>query len=267
MIWNNGKIHDGSLEAHPEASAQGWIYEVIRVIDACPVFLPEHLGRYREAGKATDIPFIYSDTELIRGFFDIIELNKQQEGNIRLQTGLTDGNTLIGFIPHRYPSEEDYINGVGVSLVYLSRTNPTVKTWNRTVRTTADRIIREKNVYEVILTSPQGFLLEGSRSNIFGFKKDMLITPPQENVLPGITRKIVISLAEKNYLPVFEKPIHKSELPDFQSFFLTGTSPGILPVSNIDSYRFSCISSPCSLLRNAYREKIIQSIRDIKPKT
>lgn len=260
MIWNNGKILEGSLDKYPASTNQGWIYEVLRVIEGIPVFLPEHLNRLQEASKATSTPANFSEEDLSRAIFEVVKANNISIGNLRLQTGIEDGITLIGSIPHKYPSPSDYMNGVALSLVDMQRENPMVKTWNKEVRLTADQIIREKNVYEVILTTPDGFLLEGSRSNIFGLRKGILYTPKQEYVLPGITRNIVIELAKENYIPIQEMPIHKEELFDFQSFFITGTSPGILPVNRIGPNIFNCISQPCQTIRRAYDNRVQDSI-------
>jgi branched-chain amino acid aminotransferase len=125
---------------------------------------------------------------------------------------------------------------------------------------TADQLIKKKNVYEVVLITPDGFLLEGSRSNIFGIRRGILFTPKQKFVLPGITRQIVIELANENDIPVREVPIHKEELYDFQSFFITGTSPGILSVNKIDSLIFNCFSAPCEMLRKSFDNRVKQSI-------
>ncbi len=264
VIWNNGNILEGALSSYPGSTTKGWIYEVIRVIEGTPVFLPEHFHRLLQAMKITDSPILYSQEILMKGLFDLIRKEDIQEGNARIQADIKDGKMLIGFIPHQYPKHEDYINGVEVSLANLQRTNPGVKTWNKMIRTSADRIIQEKEIYEVILSSPEGFLLEGSRSNIFGIQNGALITPPRKQVLPGITRQIIISLTDQINIPLQEKPIHKSELSDFQSFFLTGTSPGILPIRKISSIYFNCKSALCNTLKNSYEKKIRESIANTK---
>lgn len=264
MIWHNGQIKEGELEKYPASTDKGWIYEVLRVIESTPVFLEEHLNRFWDAGRTTDLPLSFPREELIVGFFDIIGVNNVKSGNIRLQADLALGNTMIGFIPHKYPTEEDYQAGVNVCLTELQRENPEIKTWNKDVRISADQIIRNLGVYETILTSPEGFIQEGSRSNIFGIRKGILITPPSNTVLPGITRMKIIELAGKINMPVREEKIHKEELYTFQSFFLTGTSPGILPIKSIGSIQFNCKSFICNNLRQSYRNEIQMDITKTK---
>ena len=262
MIWKNGTIEKGSLDRYPTSGEKGLIYEVIRVINYTPVFLPEHLQRFWSGCNKIGVIPEFSEQELITGFLEVIKENKLSEGNLRLQTELDNNNTKIGIIPHHYPSIQDYQNGVAVDLVRLQRNNPNIKSWNLDVRAFADEYIRKNNVYEVILTTEEGFLLEGSRSNIFGMKKGVLITPPADYVLPGITRQKIIELAEKISMPFQEKPIHKEDIFSFQSFFLSGTSPGILPIRRINNFHFNCDSSPCNNLVQAYNQEISNSINN-----
>ena len=261
MIWNKGFIIEGALSSYPRSSTKGWIYEVVRVIEGIPVFLPEHLERFWKACHATGIPLLYTEKELIKGFFDVIRENDITLGNLRLQAELGSGNVQIGIIPHHYPSVDDFKKGVDVELVNLQRTNPNIKTWNKNVRKFSDKFIRKNNIYEVILTTDEGFLLEGSRSNIFGLKKGVLITPPGEKVLPGITRQVIKDLASENNIQLREELIHKNDLCDFQSFFLTGTSPGILPIRSIGSIHFNYKSSICINLRESYEKEVIKSVK------
>ena len=232
-------------------------------MNASPVFLPEHIERLWKASQITNIPLLYTQTALIEGIFNLIREEKIRNGNIRIQAAREDGTIQIGFIPHHYPNLADYQKGVVVSLVNIQRTNPNVKTWNKEVRLAADKIIHNTNVYEVILTSPEGFLLEGSRSNLFGLQKGILVTPPLDMILPGITRQIIIDLSRQRRIPLREGTIHKSDIGGFQSFFITGTSPGILPIRSIGSFHFDCYSSTCNILRIAYEEKIQNSIKNI----
>lgn len=260
MIWENGQIHDGQLDAYLQESKGGWIYEVVRVIDETPVFLPEHLERLSNSAKATGLKISLPQKDIIKGLYEIIRIDKRKQGNIRLQANIDKGKLSLGFIPHKYPDQEDYEKGIAVELAYLERENPGIKTWNQYVRKSSDRIIREKKVYEVILCTSDGFLLEGSRSNLFGLQKGVLKTPRIENVLPGITRQKVLELAKEYCIPVKETPIHKEEIFSFQSFFITGTSPGLLPVNRIGNTHYNCVSTPCTILRKAYNNKVKESI-------
>lgn len=261
MIWNNGNIQEGSLSSYPSSGRKGLIYEVVRVRDSTPVFLPEHMARFWKAWNQNENQLAFTDTDLMKGFFDVIRENKLANGNLRLQIGLADGSVQIGIIPHHYPSMENYQKGIVVDLVNLQRDNPNVKSWNKNVREFSDEYIRTNKVYEVILTSDEGYISEGSRSNIFGFKKGVLITPPVKDVLPGITRQKIIEIADRQNIPFHEELIHKEDICNFQSFFLTGTSPGILPIRSIGNMHLYCESNICDNIRKSYEQEIKKSIK------
>lgn len=96
-----------------------------------------------------------------------------------------------------------------------------------------DEII-EKKADEGVFCTPQGKILEGSASNIFIVKKGRLYTPPiSEGILPGITRSLVLNLAESVGLKTSEAPININELRDCDEVFLTGSTAEILPVKEL----------------------------------
>jgi len=89
---------------------------------------------------------------------------------------------------------------------------------------------------EAIMLNPDGTVAEGSGENIFMVRGGKLITtPPSSNILEGITRNAVITLArEKLGLTVEERPILRSELYVADEVFYTGTAAQVAPVVQID---------------------------------
>jgi len=94
----------------------------------------------------------------------------------------------------------------------------------------------EKGFDEAILLTHDGHVSEGSGENIFLIIDGQLITPPSsDNILIGITRDTVITLA-KNELGIetIERSIDPSELYTAAECFLTGTAAHVTPVTEID---------------------------------
>jgi branched-chain amino acid aminotransferase len=94
----------------------------------------------------------------------------------------------------------------------------------------------EKGFDEAIMLSPGGYVAQGSGENIFIVADGRLVTPPTyNNILPGITRDSVITLA-KNELGIdtTERPIDRAELFIAEECFLTGTAAHVTPVAEID---------------------------------
>ncbi|HPC99133.1 MAG TPA: aminotransferase class IV [Bacteroidales bacterium] len=77
-----------------------------------------------------------------------------------------------------------------------------------------------------------GYLTEGSHSNIFFVMDGTIYTHPEsEAILSGITRKNAIRAASECGIPLEEKAIHVNDLPRITEAFITNTSAEITPVT------------------------------------
>lgn len=79
-------------------------------------------------------------------------------------------------------------------------------------------------------------LIEGAHTNVFIVRDGVLATPPKGNMLTGVTRNAVISLARDLSIPVHERIIQKRELDDACEVFITGTTSDVTPVVKIDGH-------------------------------
>ena len=77
-----------------------------------------------------------------------------------------------------------------------------------------------------------GYIPEGTTSNLFAFIDNTLVTA-NTGVLEGITRKVVLSLAE-NLFPIEFRTLHLDELLRAREIFISGTNKGIVPVVQIN---------------------------------
>lgn len=98
----------------------------------------------------------------------------------------------------------------------------------------------ESGFDEAILMNSQGKVSEASGMNVFIVRNGQLITPGYEqDILEGITRDSVLTIARNLQIPVVERPIDKSELLIADEVFLCGTAAKITPVKRIENYQFS----------------------------
>ena len=80
-----------------------------------------------------------------------------------------------------------------------------------------------------------GFYTEATHSNIVALRKGVLYThPDSNNILPGITKAVVINICKNLGIAVKEEPIRASETKKFEEWFITGTGSEIIPVVQID---------------------------------
>jgi D-alanine transaminase len=110
-----------------------------------------------------------------------------------------------------------------------------IKSVNLLGNVLASQQAEEAGCDEAILVDEQGIVTEGSHSSVFGVQGGKILTAPLEaNVLPGITRSLVVRLAASIHAPIEETSLRGDRLHDLDELFLTGTSIDILPVTVVD---------------------------------
>ncbi len=90
---------------------------------------------------------------------------------------------------------------------------------------------------EAILLNAQGKVSEATGMNIFMIRRGQLITPGHDqDILEGITRDSILTLARDFGIPVVERPVDKSELLIADELFLSGTAAKITPIKRVENY-------------------------------
>ncbi|MFT3878038.1 MAG: aminotransferase class IV [Gemmatales bacterium] len=110
-----------------------------------------------------------------------------------------------------------------------------VKSTNLLGNVLAFQAAKEKNANEAILIRPDGTVTEGTRTSLFGVVDGKIRTGQlSSEILPGVTRSIVIDLIKKLSLPFEENHLLQPDLPRVTELFLTGTTSEVLPISTLD---------------------------------
>ncbi|WP_319480115.1 aminotransferase class IV [uncultured Draconibacterium sp.] len=240
------------------AENEGGIYEVLRVVNGVPLFLDEHLLRMQSSAELAGKEVRYTCAQLEAFLNQLIVRNEVDEGNILISCKT---NLKAFFIAHNYPSAEQYRFGIRCGLLHAERMNPNAKVFQTEVRKQATRQMETSGFYEVLLVDHEERITEGSRSNVFFIKGNEIITPPGKQVLLGITRQKTIACANRLKLKVVEAEIQLGRLTGFDAAFITGTSPKLLPVNEVDGHCFDVDNKVLRSLMIEY-DKIIQE--DIK---
>lgn len=217
------------------------VYEVLRIIDKIPLFYTEHIERLKfscaQIGEEIDIE---ADLLYLK-IRKLISVNKVSDGNLMIKVFFHANYHDVSayLIQHSYPSFIDYKNGVEVDFLGAERINPEAKVEQGLIREKANKIITEKGVYEVLLLDRNNQLTEGSRSNLFVIKNNVLITSPLKKVLKGITLSKVIEIADQLNIDIEYRNVSIDELSSIDAMFITGTSPKILPIKKADTFTFN----------------------------
>ncbi|MFA6950295.1 MAG: aminotransferase class IV [Lentimicrobiaceae bacterium] len=214
-----------------------YLYEVFRVQQKIPLFIEEHMDRFSESAQISGLSVPVKREHLLMLIHMLIESNQAESGNIKIvlnKTASGEHQLFVYYVEHSYPTREQLTNGVPVKLFFGERKNPNAKVMDIILRTGANDLIKQAQVNEVLLVNHDGYITEGSRSNVFFIRDNRIITTPLDKVLGGVTRKNILEICRDNKIEIEEEYIHYKELDKVEAAFLSGTSRRILPVNSID---------------------------------
>ncbi len=97
----------------------------------------------------------------------------------------------------------------------------------------------EQGCAEAILVK-DGYVTEGAASNVFAVIDGILITPPKgHEILPGITRDVILEIAEQNNIPYSEEIISLDALKTADEIWIASSTREIIPVVELDSEKIA----------------------------
>ncbi|MDT8401010.1 MAG: aminotransferase class IV [Bacteroidales bacterium] len=268
IFIENGNIRDRSEFDLGKVFEDDVIYEVIRIRKNIPLFLFDHFERLENSASYSGKELFLSYDRLREQLMRLIDLSSIPDGNIKvsLKYSKTYTGYLIYYIDARYPDSEMYEKGVRGLLYYAERSNPVAKIFNHKLRSSIYHELITYNAYEALLVNRAGCITEGSRSNIFFLKEGKIITAPDDCVLGGITRKKLLDICRDEDIKVDYRCLHVGELGRVDSVYMTGTSPNVLPFSEIDTYKFNAENVTMQLVADRYMQLIYDYMKEFENK-
>lgn len=220
------------------------VYEVIPVFSGHTFRLTEHLQRLANSLQAVHIKNPHS----LQGWSDLIHqlISKNEAGHQSIYLQVTRG---VAPRDHSFPDEiKPTVFIMSNSLPDTSLVRPVSAIvledprWNSChIKATSllpNVLLRQQarvmGAYEAILVRA-GKLTEGAASNVFVVSDGVIRTPPKsQELLPGITRDLVVELLHEHQIPCQEVKITESELRDADEIWLTSSTKEIVPVTQLD---------------------------------
>ena len=256
----NGQLIESARFVESFLSEPHYIYEVFRVIDGIALFVEDHLGRLKQTVTLRGSPLELIPHDFLGQVNTLISANELKVGNIKVvllaSKNGQEGVFLVYVMEHQYPTDQEFTEGVPISLVKGIRENPNAKVMDVELRSATNLIKKSQQVYETLLVDEDHCITEGSRSNVFFVRGHELITPPVEDVLPGVTRKHVIGLCGQLNISLREARVHETSLGQMDAVFITGTSRKVLPANRIDELPFSPDNAMVRALQAAFNHKV-----------
>jgi branched-chain amino acid aminotransferase len=247
------KTFDNSLIYEGES-----VYEVLKSISGLPVFFGDHMERLQKSVQASGRQMI-SD----KGSLKLTVCENHEMINIKIVFNYRNGasHSLLYYLEPHYPTEDQYREGVKGILFGGERRDPESKVIDQKLRDEINRQLNIEKGYEALLVNSNKCITEGSRTNIFFIRDNRLFTAPDKSVLSGITRKHILGICKESGIPVSLECVRADEVDKYESVFMTGTSPVVLPFRSINGINFNVGHPFISILRELYQEKVKESLK------
>lgn len=221
------------------------VYEVIRIYNGKPFMVKEHLQRLQKSAKEIRLS-IPSESFFQDLILKGIEKSHLQEAYIYLQItrGIAPRNHLfpnvsasISMTVRKAKRISNELREKGAGAIFHADerwANCYIKSLNLLPNILAKQTAHDKGCFEAILVK-DGYVTEGSSSNVFIVKdKSLYTTPLSKQILAGITRMAVEKAAKLLNIPFVEKKFTPEELLAADEVFITSTTTEILPITSVD---------------------------------
>lgn len=211
------------------------IFETLRSYNGKIFKLEEHIERFFESAKSCGLQINKNKIEIKKILYKTLKANKLKDAYIRLS--FNSGYFVV--IAKEFKRYEDNLYKLGVKVITSTYRRENYFTYRMKSANFLESILGKTNAnkeyFEIIFLNKEGYITEGTVSNIFIVKNNILITPPTFlGILEGITRNTVIEIAKKIKIKFMENIITLHNLYNADECFLTNTSLEIMPVVNID---------------------------------
>ena len=251
--WADAKIHVASHVVHYGSG----VFEGARCYDtpkgAACFRLSEHIRRLHDSAKIYRMECAYDRAALEDAVLETIRANAYNACYIRPL--MYRGYDTLGVNPFSCPvdvailvwewgaylGEDSIENGVDVQVSSWGRGAPNrfPSLSKATANYANSQLIKMESVIhgyaEGIALDPLGFISEGSGQNIFLVRDGVITTPPiAAATLPGITRDVVVTIAQGLGLTVREELQPREALYIADEVFFTGTAAEITPIRSVD---------------------------------
>ncbi len=274
QVYLNGEFLD-QKEAAVSVADRGFVfgdgvYEVTRVVNGKFFQEEEHLVRLDEGLKGLKINLDEKIRDSIPDISrDLIKRNGLTEGEATVYLQVTRGaafprthtfpdpevpaTVYLSSGPFK-PHKELHEKGVEVITVPDVRwTRCNLKTVNLLPNTLARQQARDAGANSAVMIR-DGVITESPNANIFAAKGGSLYTFPASNyILNGITRRVVIDIANSLNIPIITEPVRQDDLYDLDELFFTGTTTDIQPIVKVDGQNLGK-GEPGEIVRSIQKE-------------
>jgi len=284
IIYLNGSLVPRS-EARISVLDHGFLYgyglfETMRAYHGNIFLLERHLKRLLGSAAAIGLGDSLAGIDLNKACRDTLEANKLKDARLRLT--VTGGEAesfpwsgekvaptvVVTARPYTPFPAEKYEQGFRVGIANVRRCSQSSVTGVKSLSYLASVVARKETAAggldEALLLNEEGYLAEGGGCNVFFVKSSRLVTPSlASGILPGITRDVVIELADELGIIVTEGTVGLAVIRQCEEAFLTNAMIEVMPLTAVSDNEGNAVTiggrKPGEITRRlmaAYRERV-----------
>lgn len=246
IIFLNGLFlsqKEAKISLFEPAFLYGWsVFETMRLYEGKIVHFAQHIQRIRKSCRKLGFSFSYPTKSINKIILKLAKKNSLSDTYVRLTAWKNnDGAGIFIFLKEHKPYPKIKIEkGFKARIASITANQAHflsgVKSANRLAYEISYQESLRKGFDEALILNDYGYIVEGSRSNLF-FVKDKQIFTPSLNCggLNGITRKLIFSFAQKEKIPLFEGNFTPRDLLGASEVFLTNSLNAIMPLTQVNN--------------------------------
>ena len=256
------------------------LFETMRSYGGRIFRLEQHLARLMRSAERLGLASLLDSSALEQAIYKTLQANELRDARIRLtvlagegERGLTpptSGRLTIIVVTQKLvlPPPRAYENGIHAAIVRARRDSQALLSQIKSIGYLGNMLAHSEAVAagadEAILLNEQGLIAECSTSNLFLAVEGRLLTPSAESgILPGITREVVLELAQGLGISVWVGKIPLAHLLRADEAFLTNSIVEVMPITAVDGKPIG-LGKPGEVTRRlmaAYREMVNRETR------
>lgn len=227
------------------------LYETILVQNGEMRFFSSHMQRMKKSLEVLKISlpeYFSSDATIQKKCEELIKQNNCNRGRLRItvtrgENGFSfstcvNATVLMSISPLPEYDKNFYTSGVAVLTErQVSRSIPELKTTSFVASGIARQKLEEdKNIFEILFVSHEGFFREGTVSNCIFITKNKVWVSPRSHVLPGTMQEHVEEIFQKEGFLVVEKNFSFADIEHQEEgeMYITNSLFGVMPISSVN---------------------------------
>ena len=222
------------------------VFDYLITYNRRPFHLENHVRRLENSANHIGLTLHHRTDEMCDIVMQTIEKNSHHdESNVRIVysggvsgDGVTpegNGILMVMVYPRHKPPRTWYEDGAKVVTANMERFIPLAKSTDYLSAVYTLEKAKKQDAIESIYVDRCNRILEGTTTNFFCIKNEHTLITPAKDILPGITRGVILDLV-KDTFQVELRDIDTSELPDMQEVFITASNKEVVPVIQMDDH-------------------------------